>query len=193
MRASPACRPEGRAAHSAVIACMLLLGWGSAAAAGIAVTAASGRVVNDLYTVDADVSYDFGEETLRALRSGVPITIELEVRVDRERPWLWDETIASVRQHYRVEQHALSRQFVVTNLVTGARRSFPGLQSALVGLGEVSGVPVIEAERLRGVRHRTSVRARLDLEALPAPLQLGAWLSLDWHLHSDWFSFQVQS
>lgn len=190
--------PRSRSASSnfagRVLALLLLVLGAGAEAAGIRVESASGRMVNDIYMADVTLRYDFSKDTLEALRSGVPLTVVVEIDVNRARKYLWDATVATVRQGYRIERHALSDQLVITNLVTGNRKSFPSLDSALVGFGDIDDIPVLERKHLDPAeRYKVRVRARLDIESLPAPMRPLAYLSLDWRLSSRWYTWELET
>lgn len=165
----------------------LLLSWG-VWAAGFQVTGADTRLVKGVYHLDARIEYDFSEATMEALRNGVPLTIQLQMEVLRRRDWLWDETVASLQQRFRLEYHALARQYLVTNLNSGALHSFPTQGTALEYLGRINGFPFLDKSLLHdGERYYARLRARLDIEALPAPLRLTAYLSKNWRLTSEWY------
>jgi hypothetical protein len=40
-------------------------------------------------------------------------------------------------------------------------------------------------------RYEGALRARLDIEALPAPLRVFAYLSDDWRLTSEWYTWPL--
>lgn len=165
----------------------VLLSW-SALAAGFQVIGADTRLAKGVYHLDARIEYDFSEATLDALRNGVPLTIQLQMEVLRRRDWVWDETVASLQQRFRLEYHALARQYLVTNLNSGELHSFPTQGTALEHLGRINGFPLLDKSLLQdGERYYARLRARLDIEALPAPLRLTAYLSRHWRLTSEWY------
>ncbi len=160
--------------------------------AGFAVEGVRVHVRDDVLTVDADVAFGLSDEVEEALSNGVPVTVRIEFRIDRPRRWLWDPTIARVRASYRIRLHALSSQYVVTNLDLGTSRSFPNLAAALDALGRVRGFPLLDRTLLPGSGpFELAVRARLDIEALPAPLRPLAYLSRRWRLASGWFRVEL--
>lgn len=164
-----------------------------AAGAGLSVRHASTRVVNDVYLVDALLDYQFSPDTLEALSNGIPLTFVLTVEIHRRRAYLWDASEIKVRQSYRLSYHALSNRYLITNLITGNRRSFHSLDDAIAGLGIVNGVPVAERHRLDpGQSYELRLRAQLDVEALPAPLRLVAYLSPQWRLSSGWYRWELE-
>jgi hypothetical protein len=161
-------------------------------AAGFKVLNASTRLEQGVYLLDARLVYRFNQGPLDALQNGVPLTIELELQVFRGREWLWDEAVARLRQRYRLEYHALSRQYVVANLNSGELNSFPDLAAATDFCGRIHDFPLLDASLLRaGASYYGRLRASLDLQALPVPLQAIAYLSADWWLVSEWHTWRL--
>jgi hypothetical protein len=173
----------------------LLLGLLAAAgvrAAGFEVISAATQLENGVYRLDARLEYHFSRAALDALQNGVPLTVKVEMEVRRRRPWLWDETIYTLVQRWRLEYHALSRQYLVTNLNSGERRGFPSRIIALQAMGRIKDFPLLDQTLLASdERYEGALRARLDLDALPAPLRLFAYLSEDWRLASEWYTWSL--
>ncbi|RMD71282.1 MAG: DUF4390 domain-containing protein [Gammaproteobacteria bacterium] len=148
----------------------------------------------EVYWLDADVHYDLSDEALEALHHGIPLTLTLEIEIFRPRPFLWDEKVAAVELSFRLSYHPLGKQYEVENLHTGVKRSFPSLEEALRALGRVRHFPMLDKRLLEvGRRYKARLRARLDLDALPIPLRLMAYLSPAWHLKSDWYTWTLPS
>lgn len=169
-----------------------LLGVVGAWAAGFEVIGASTKLEGDVYRLNARLEYRFSDAALEALQNGVPLTVELEMEVRRRRPWLWDETVYALAQRFRLEYHTLSRQYLVSNLNSGERRGFPTRSGALQFMGQVTDFPFLERGLLvSDERYEGALRARLDIEALPAPLRVFAYLSDDWRLTSEWYTWPL--
>lgn len=141
---------------------------------------------DNVYRLDARIQYRFSEEVLEALRSGVALTIVLDIDVARKRTYLWDETKASLRQRYQLSHHALSARYVLTNLNTGFSRNFTTYEAAVDALGRVEAFPLIDAALLDPEQaYRVELETYLDIESLPAPLRPVAYFSSAWRLSSD--------
>ena len=146
-----------------------------------------------VYLVDADIALEFSAESLEALANGVSLTILIEMQVVRSRPWVWDEEVAEIRADYQLQYHALSDQYVVRNLNLGTSQSFATLGSAREALGTVSGFPLVDAHLLSDAgEYLLRIRARLNIEALPAPLRPLAYLSSLWRLDSEWYEWPMK-
>ena len=157
-----------------------------------AVHEAHTELVNEVYQLDAWIDIRLGEEVVDALQSGVPITIEIDIEVYRPRRYLWNERIASLRQRYRLEYHALSERYLVTNLNTRAQQSYPIRGAAIAAVGVINDLPVLDRKLLtEGKGYMARLRARLDIEALPAPLRVLAYLSPSWRASSTWYAWEL--
>lgn len=166
----------------------LLLMVSGAWAAGFKVVNAATWLDQDVYRLNATIDYQLSPATLDALENGVPLTLQLQMEVLRKRTWLWDETVASLQQRFRLEYHALARQYLVTNLNSGELKSFPTQGTATEFLGRIHNFPLLDSSLLQnGEEYYGRLRASLDIEALPAPLRPLAYLSGKWRLTSEWY------
>lgn len=130
-----------------------------------------------------------------ALGKGIPLHINVELRLYRRLPVLWDQHLQTWVLHRRISYHALSRQY----LVSGHRadpevvESFTSLPTASVNMGLLDEVQLPLSVTLNAEhRYYLQVRASLDVEALPAPLRPVAYTSLSWRLNSGWTEWNVQ-
>lgn len=189
----PATHPRQRGRSALVLLGLLALSLAVQAAQVLIERAALGAV-NDVYVVDADVAFSPGEKIRQALRNGIALTLVVEAELQRQRAYLWDPTAARAEQRHRVEQHALSGQFVVTNALTGSRRAYLRLDDALAAIGQVRQLPLIERGRLQGNgRYRARLRAYLDIDELPALLRPLAYVMPSWRMSSGWYSWELDS
>ena len=184
--------PRGAAGWRLGILLCALLWMTGAGAAGFDIVSASTRLEGGVYRLNARIDYRFSGAALEALQNGVPLTVELEMEVRRRRSWLWDETVYALTQRFRLEYHALSRQYLVNNLNSGERRGFPTRSSAVQFMGQINDFPFLDKGLLEpDVRYEGALRVQLDRETLPTPLRLVAYLSDDWRLASEWFTWPL--
>ena len=176
-----------------VLALLCLLAVGSASARETRITDARTLLVGNVYRLGAHVEFDFNETLPDALHNGVPLLIELRIEVLRDRRWLWPEPIAQLRQRFKLEYHALSRRYMVKNFSTGSQQTFATMDEALHYIGNVYDLPLIDAQLLdKGEKYVVRMRADIDVEALPTPVRLWAYLGSEWSLKSKWFQWQLQ-
>lgn len=146
---------------------------------------------SDGQLLDAQIVIRLSQGAKEALENGIPLTFELQAQLVRKHDWLWDSVQA---EHVLVRQlayHALSRSYVVRYQNTGRQASYSRLDDALQAAG------TIEKLRLSGKplkkKHRYEVRLRgsLDIESLPTPVRLLAYVSSDWDMEGEWYAWQL--
>jgi hypothetical protein len=173
----------------------LLIGLSLAAtgwASSFKVVNATARLNNGMYRLYAQLDYQLSQAPLEALQNGVPLTFHSQIEVIRKREWLWDEVVVTLNQRFTLAYHALARQYVVTNLNKADSKSFPDATAAFDFLGRLDDLPLVDSalldpEEIYYVRLRTT----LDLEKLPVPLLLVAYLSDDWNLTGEWYTWPL--
>ncbi|GAB4352447.1 MAG: hypothetical protein Kow006_17010 [Gammaproteobacteria bacterium] len=163
-------------------------------AGGFVVRDASTHLSEGVYRLNASIDYRLSPAVREALENGVPLTVEIQIEVRRDR-WYWlDEEVAVLNQYYLLQYHALSRQYLLTSLNSGKQRSFSTLRSALEAMGSLVDIPILDSKLLRPeTEYQVRLRALLDIESLPAPLRPVAYLSDEWRLVSEWYSWPLSS
>jgi len=146
-----------------------------------------------VYLLDANIDYQFSDATLEALRNGVPLIVLLDIKVEQERNWWLNKTIAELQQGYLLLYHALTEKYIVNNLNSGAQENYDHLNTALAALGKVKDLPILDAQLAnKGNRYSVKLKTHLDLDSLPAPMRPLAYISSDWRLESDWYKWPLQ-
>ncbi len=150
------------------------------------------RLEENVYLLDAHINYQFSDDALKALHSGVPLTLLIEIDVQRKRRWWLDADIASLEQRFRLVFHAISGQYVVYNLNSGALYPFHTLDGALQALGTLKDFPLLDAQLVEDDEdYEVEMMVSLEIEALPAPLRPLAYITPAWRLNSDWYSWSL--
>ncbi|MDH5445149.1 MAG: DUF4390 domain-containing protein [Gammaproteobacteria bacterium] len=171
----------------------VLLFPGLAQAAGFTVRSVETRMQDEVYLVDTNLQLDFSEEAQKALQSGIPIIILLDIEVEKLRSWWWNKTVATLQQGYLLLYHALTEKYIVNNLNSGAQSDYTSLGATLSAIEKVIGLPLIDSGLLdKEERYRLKLRVHLDIESLPAPMRPLAYVSSDWQLASDWYTWPLQ-
>ena len=157
------------------------------------VRSASTRPIGGVHTLDARLQLVLPSEALQALSSGVPITIELQLQLIRDRRFWWDDAEAELAWRYELEYRPLSQRYIVRNINSGDQDSFATLYSALNNLGRVQGIPVIDDALLEpGDEYRARLRALLNTQQYPAPLRLLFFWRDEWQLESEWYEWLLE-
>ena len=179
----------------AVLLCLLILVFNPSKswAAGFNILSAETNLENHVYRLDATMALNFSDDALEALRSGVPLIILINIEVEKERSWWWDKTVAELEQGYLLLYHALSEKYITHNLNSGAQQNYISLSSALASLSHIRDFPLIDKNLLDSDNnYYVRLRTYLDIESLPAPMRPIAYISSQWQLESDWFSWPLK-
>ena len=176
------------------IAALALAGWTVLAlAAEFTISQASARLQDGTYVVDATIGYEFSAAALEALENGVPLTVEIHLQVRREGAWVWEPDVVDSRLRSQIRFSPLLGTYQVTNIDSGAQRSFASRDRAIAALGEVKDLTLVRADALDADQtYRVEMRVALDIESLPLPLRPRAYLSPDWNLSSEWSRWRLR-
>jgi len=156
------------------------------------VRTATSRLDEGIYYLNATIDYDLSPQAIDALNSGIPLTFDLEIEISRSRKWWFDPEVALLTQSFQLTFNALSRRYVVRNLNSGVQQSYSTLYSALGDMGRIVDIPIIDTAILEDdLTHLVRIRAVLDQQRLPGPLQMLAFWSDGYRLESDWYSWSL--
>ncbi len=157
------------------------------------VRSASTELVDGVHQLNARLQLILSNEALDALKSGVPLTIEVQVQIVRVRRFYLDAQDAGLDKRFELEYRPLSQRYIVRNLNSGEQDSFATLYSALNNLGRIDGVPLIDDSLLaEGKRYRIRLRALLQTEQYAAPLRLLFFWRSQWQLKSEWLEWALE-
>ena len=162
-------------------------------AEGFQILAAETKLKEQVYQLDANLDLEFSDDALEALRSGVPLIVLVNIEVLKHRSWWWNKTVAELEQGYLVLYHALSEKYIIHNLNSGAQQNYISLNAALHSLSNINNFPLIDKNLLdEDDDYYVRLRVYLDIESLPAPMRPIAYISSQWQLESDWFSWPLK-
>jgi len=147
---------------------------------------------DEAYLLNAKMAINLSSGPREALENGVPLVFELQIQTLEKHTWLWDSVVAEYKQARQVQLHALSRTYLVKDLATGAQHSYPTLDEALQAAGFVHNYPVLDYALMRNDEsYSVRLRGSLDIEALPTPVRLLAYISSTWDMDSEWYQWQL--
>ena len=183
---------QRRLSKSVVLILLYLSTTGPASATGITIQSCATHREGDIYVLDADIQFDISENALEALKHGIALQIHTILRLKKDRNWLWDSVLKETVLRYRMEHHPLSGHYMVTDLLTGVRHTYPTLEGAVGFLTILNNIPFFESNLLKENESYTgNMRTQLDIESLPASLRPVAYLSSNWQLSSPWHSWEI--
>ena len=147
----------------------------------------------ELYELNAKVEISLPEAARKGIEAGLTLRIVYEIELARVRGYWLDATVAQLEQVYELSYHALSQRYLVRNLNTGEQQDFGSLQAALEHVGDVRGLPVIDADLVNGdTRYEVYLRAVIDLSTTPAALEWLLFWTDDWSTTSEWFIWPLR-
>jgi Domain of unknown function (DUF4390) len=186
-------RSSGSVIIACICGCLLLVTSTVAHAAEFVIMKASSTLHDKVYYLNARIDYTLSDKVIDALQKGVPIQLKLEIEISRVRDYLWDETVIDLKQRYQLEYHSLTKQYIVQNINSGSVHNFPSLNVALSVLGTIVDLPIVDKNLLEtGQQYNARLRTELDIDKLPVPLRLLAYLTSGWSLDSEWFLWSFQ-
>lgn len=147
--------------------------------------------IDQLPVVRSHMQFMFSEAAIEALQSGVAIFLEFSLKVKSQRKYLWDKSIVRLSKRLKLERHALTDRYIITDLLDQQRRIFDSLETAFEGINEMSDIPVSSLSEIKQDEYTLAIRAKLDIEALPAPLRPVAYVSPSWRMSSGWYEWNL--
>ena len=172
--------------------CALLL-CGTVQAAGFFVLSAKSELQDNVYRLTANIQSHLSPEVENALKNGIAVAFQLDIEVLRpDAFYLWSETIATLHQQYRVQYHALSQRYLVTNLNSTAQEYFSGLDDVMASRGAITDLPILDKSLLvSSTQYTARVRFGINFDSLPVPLRYYAYVLPQWRLQSEWYNFPL--
>lgn len=184
-----------RAAGSALalfLLMLLLLFATQAMASSATIKRAHAEVREGVVYLDVDLKLVLDKEMIDAMQNAIPINLSMIARIESPREGWFSHIVAEDHRRYRLEFHALSKTWLVTDPLEHEARSFSTLEGALHSLERIRAWPITTAKRLRTKGALVGrVRMVLDINKLPLPLRLPALFDSRWSLNSNWFSWKV--
>lgn len=170
---------------------LLALLFFSSARADFDITMVNSEVIDTGVAFTAVVDTKLSPPVEEALAKGISLEVVVDIALDEHRRIWWDPELSTWELRRRVQFHALSDQYVVQGFATTSE-GFDSLDGALKHLGTFKDVVMEVPNPLqRDGDYRLKLRARLDIEALPAPLRPVAYTSSAWRLSSGWKKWKV--
>jgi hypothetical protein len=151
------------------------------------------ELAGGVYHLNARLALPISEAVRRGLNEGVPLTLEVDLDVERVRQLLPNSRVAELTQRYDLQYNAVSARYILRNENSGQQQSLPTIDAALEQLSEVRSLPVLDKALLYpDRRYEASVRARLDYGRVPFTLRLLMFWVTEWHRESDWYTWTLQ-
>jgi hypothetical protein len=150
-------------------------------------------VVQGVLLLNAQLELALPEGARQAVRDGVELTLDIELKLYRERSFWLDDAIATLEQRYELSYHALTERYVVRNRNSGAQSTYATLDEALDQLRTIRSLPILDQSLLDLRRnYEARLRATLDIHTLPGSLRVVLFWTDDWQQRSDWYAWPLK-
>jgi hypothetical protein len=146
-----------------------------------------------VYHLNARTELPVGDAVRRGLAEGVPLSIELDIDIERVRQLLPNSRVAELTQRYHLQYNAVSARFILRNDNSGQQESLGTIEAALEQLSEIHGLPVLDKSLIAADRrYEANVRAKVDYGSVPFSLRMLMFWVNEWHRESDWYTWTLQ-
>jgi hypothetical protein len=162
---------------------------------GFVIQSASLQKEDNEWRLNATIDYQLPEVTVEALNNGIPLTVTLQFKLKKIRPWLWSKTIFHKSLKFQLRYLGLAKLYQITDISQEQQFNFASFQAAIDHIGNLtvsplkipaSVTPVANEKQYIGI-----LKAQLEIEALPLPLRPVAYMTPQWHLSSEWFEWPL--
>jgi hypothetical protein len=146
-----------------------------------------------VYHLNARIDLPAGDAVRRGLAEGVPLSLELDIDIERVRQLLPNSRVAELTQRYHLQYNAVSARFILRNDNSGQQESLGTIEAALEQLSEIHGLPVLDRSLMAADRrYEANVRAKADYGTVPFSLRMLMFWVNEWHRESDWYTWTLQ-
>jgi len=146
---------------------------------------------DNMRLLDAQFSIRLSSGAREALENGVPLTFELQAQLVRKHDWLWDSVVVEYVLVREVEYHPLSRSYLVKDINKGTQGNYSRLDDALQAAGTIEKLVLTDKSLDQERRYIIRLRGSLDIESLPTPVRLLAYVSSGWDMNGDWYAWPL--
>ncbi len=150
--------------------------------------------LNDgVYHLNLHMDLPVSDAVRRGLAEGVPLTIEVDLDIERVRQLLPNSRVAELAQRYHLQYNAVSARYILRNDNSGQQQSLSTIDAAIEQLSEVRSLPVLDKALLTSERrYEANVRAKVDYGSVPFSLRVVMFWVNDWHRETDWYTWTLQ-
>ena len=146
-----------------------------------------------VYHLNARIDLPVGDAVRRGLAEGVPLSVELDIDIERVRQLLPNSRVAELTQRYHLQYNAVSARFILRNDNSGQQESLGTIEAALEQLSEIHRLPVLDKSLIAADRrYEANVRAKVDYGTVPFSLRMVMFWVNEWHRDSDWYTWTLQ-
>jgi hypothetical protein len=144
-----------------------------------------------MHMLDAQFAVRLSSGAQEALENGVPLVLEFQAQLVKTHKWFWDTVDVELTQRRQLQYHALSRSYLVRDVNAGTQGNYRRLEDALRAAGAIQALVLTQDPLEAGHRYLVRIRGSLDIESLPTPVRLLAYVSSAWDMQSEWYTWPL--
>jgi hypothetical protein len=141
--------------------------------------------------LNAHFSIELSSGAEEAVKNGIPLVFELQVQVVEMHTWWWDSVEIEFTERRLLQYHALSQSYQVINLNDESQGNYSRLDEALRVAGAIENLLLSDHALDQGPNYSLRIRGSLDVESLPTPVRLIAYVSSGWDMVSKWYKWPL--
>lgn len=127
-----------------------------------------------------------------ALMDGIDITFVYDIEVNEIRKYLWDRNEVRAQIKRELSIHSLSNQFIVRDSLSNQLETFLTLELALKFIARLDNFALNKIPNdKKNLNYLGRLRLYLDIESLPIPMRLPAYIKDEWSLSTDWIEWSA--
>lgn len=143
------------------------------------------------YFLNALIKYHLSDEATEALHNGVTLTFNVELSIVEPRDWLWKKHHNKIILPYQIKFHTLAGTYQISNNTYRIQRNFSSLSTALHAMGVLNDIPMRAISPSKNIKRIGSIKAYLNIEALPLPMRPIAYITPGWYLQSNVYEWPL--
>lgn len=148
----------------------------------------------DSYKIAVEATIKMSPRQIEILENGIPLTFSYTLVVEEKLGLIWFKGDNEPKEYnYTISYNALTQQYVVNTHHNKKYENFPTLSLALSYIAEPKNLNLQVVNRQNKYQYRAGVRLKLDINELPTPLRVPAYLSKDWNLDTGWKYWELIS
>jgi hypothetical protein len=145
----------------------------------------------DGWFLDAQYGIRLSTGAQEALENGIPLVFELRAQIIKKHKWLWDVVEYERTQFRQLQYHALSRSYLVKDITAGSQGVYNRLDDALLAAGIIDSLLLTDETLASDRDYVVRLRGSHDVESLPTPVRLLAYVSSEWDMNSKWYAWPL--
>ena len=161
---------------------------------GFTVERAELQPVKGVHVVNADIAYQFSPTAIEALLNGVPLTLAVDFSIIHPRAFWLAQTVLTEQRGIQIRYYPLAESYQILDKSSGASQNFTSLSALLDTLSRIRNwlIPPFNHLIKTDSTYMARLRVKLDIESLPLPLRIQAYVSPDWHQDSPTYEWPIK-